>query len=58
MYNYFLQITFKQEKVSRPVIQLIKYCILPKGEELNKFNAEALKDWNDTALLPCDNCGR
>jgi hypothetical protein len=29
-----------------------------QGEELNKFNAEALRDWNDTALLACEHCGR
>jgi hypothetical protein len=40
------------------VMELLKECILPQGEELNKFNAEALRDWNDTALLPCEHCGR
>ena len=29
-----------------------------KGEELNKFNGEVLQEWNDTALVPCDHCGR
>ena len=29
-----------------------------KGEELNKFNGEVLQEWNDTALVPCNHCGR
>ena len=28
------------------------------GEALDKFNADALKDWNDSALTPCSNCAR
>merc|ERR1711936_583760 len=29
-----------------------------KGEDLYKFNAAALQDWNDAALLPCEFCKR
>ncbi|XP_023323739.1 uncharacterized protein LOC111697839 [Eurytemora carolleeae] len=28
------------------------------GAELNKFNADALRDWNDAALLACEFCSR
>ena len=29
-----------------------------KGEELYKFNGEVLQEWNDSALVPCQNCRR
>ena len=29
-----------------------------KGEELYKFNGEVLQEWNDSALVPCQNCQR
>ena len=29
-----------------------------RGEELNKFNGEVLQEWNDSALVPCENCKR
>ena len=29
-----------------------------RGEELYKFNGEVLQEWNDTALVPCENCKR
>ena len=29
-----------------------------KGEDLYKFNGEVLQEWNDSALVPCDNCAR
>ena len=29
-----------------------------RGEELYKFNGEVLQEWNDSALVPCENCKR
>ena len=29
-----------------------------RGEELYKFNGEVLQEWNDSALVPCNNCRR
>ena len=29
-----------------------------KGEDLYKFNGEVLQEWNDSALVACDNCAR
>jgi hypothetical protein len=29
-----------------------------KGADLDKYNATALKDWNDVALVACEHCAR
>ena len=49
MNEYYFQAPVDLERVIKGEI---------KGDELNKFNAAALKDWNDVALVACEHCKR
>ena len=54
--KFYIEITLDILKAPADLERVIKGEI--KGQDLDKYNATALKDWNDAALVACEHCKR